>query len=238
MSTIKERPILFSAPMVRAILAGSKTQTRRVVKLREFQPSDTHGYDWTFRDKAMRWHDYRAADLMARRCPYGKPGDSLWVRETLSVTRHWRQIAYAADDATLYQANQSVGDPRAEALIDRYGTGNFEESRGVPSIHMPRWACRLVLEITEMRVERLQDISEADALAEGCRWVGCNGDREFYSAYSPSPGVKIDVFNPTGAPTAREAFANLWESINGAGSWDANPWVWAVSFKRIEGAAP
>lgn len=173
---MKERPILFSAPMVRAILDGRKTQTRRVVKLRNGQympPSE----------KA----DINGWRQMLRNCPYGQPGDRLWVRETHFDAKRLNEgrILYRAD-----------GD------VSRFGW--------TPSIHMPRSASRITLEVTGVRVERLQDISEADAVAEGVVWEQ--------------------------GQTAINVFETLWESINGAGSWDANPWVWVVEFKRAKGS--
>ena len=191
----KERPILFSAPMVRAILAGTKTQTRRVVKgapedWSPVQPQvyaptivDRHGFEQPGPDA------FGAGDAQGDhwiRCPYGQPGDRLWVRET------WAQHGVSA----VYRADS--GDRPAGAGMWR------------PSIHMPRWASRITLEVTGVKVERLQGISEADAIAEGIP----------QSDVSPPD---MGVF----------AYRQLWESINGPGSWDANPWVWCVSFKRV-----
>ena len=200
---LKERPILMSAPMVRACLDGSKTQTRRIIKLAEFGPSETRGYTWTFRDRRGLWNDYRAADFMAECCPYGQPGDRLWVRET------WKRHP-EYPDAALYRAtwgNAETGD------------------RWRPSIHMPRWASRLSLEVTGIRVERLQDISEADAIAEGTRCWICGGPVD------GSCDNDCACFH-----TRREAIPSyrvLWESINGPGSWAANPYVWSISFRRV-----
>jgi len=186
---IRERPILFSAPMVRAIIDGRKTQTRRAMKP-QWPVSDPPPVPWT--DVSVCGIEFG--------WPYGKPGDRLWVRETLSATHVG--LEYAADNA-------AVNHDQAIALNDRYARfPPFElEPRLIPAIHMPRWAFRILLEVTDVRVQRLQEISEHDAMAEGC----------------------IDVPDPRYA----EAWAELWESINGAGSWDANPWVWAISFKRI-----
>jgi hypothetical protein len=199
---MKERPILFSAPMVRAILEGRKSQTRRACRGQR---------------ELSNIHDFRLDQ-----CPYGAPGDRLWVRETLQVTRHWRQVSYAADDATCYESETSPADERADQLIDRYGTFNFEESRGVPSIHMPRWASRILLEVTDVRVERLQAISEADAIAEGVDGPMCA------AISTSSPWVNVV------APCAVHTYAALWDSINGPGAWLANPWVWAITFRRLE----
>ncbi len=190
---MKERPILFSAPMVRAILAGTKTQTRRVVG--GLHP-DCHsvrpfGIDFKFYDPFGRL-------TQATRCPYGQPGDRLWVREAWAVPHRYDHL----------------GPSNIPVLGVRTHYAATEERGGLrwrPSIHMCRWASRITLEVTGVRVERLQDISEADAAAEGIP----------HSEVSPPD---MDTF----------AFRHLWESINGPGSWDANPWVWVVEFKRAQ----
>lgn len=182
---MRERPILFSGPMVRAILAGTKTQTRRVVKP---QPAG----EWASPGRSS--------------CPYGRPGDRLWVRETFGHFE--RSEGFKPGCAVFYRAD-----------------GNclkLEPWR--PSIHMPRWACRLVLEISAIRMERLQAISEADAIAEGASFhdglgVGHSGWRHDFG----------DVH-----ATARDAFARLWRDLNGPDSWSANPWVWVVEFMRAD----
>lgn len=199
---MKERPILFSAPMVRAILAGTKTQTRRVVKDNECPnlPSEIQ----------------EERELLGKPfCPYGDPGDRLWVREsgwerperTARMMREgadtWPRFAYAADAWN----DQDRADFKAWGFKPR------------PSIHMPRWASRILLEIVSVRVERLQEISEADAIAEGIKGT-CDG--AFH--------VEDDRFR---SPSAIESYARLWESINGPGSWAANPFVWVVEFKRV-----
>jgi hypothetical protein len=216
---MKERPILFSGPMVRAILDGSKTQTRRIVKPQP-QPfiqctPDRHpttrtepyidaycGEPKTLenpRGMGLDWHwwtaDNRTGAKVAR-CPYGRPGDRLWVRETL----------YRKPDAYFGWGYQTDGTPVGGYL--KY------PKRVVPSIHMPRWASRITLEIVAVRVERLQEISEDDARAEGCRH-----------------DAVVNVRN--GKPTLLVKYRDLWESINGPGSWDANPWVWVISFRRV-----
>lgn len=191
---MKERPILFSAPMVRAILEGRKTQTRRILK-----PQPT-------------WHNTNLPTMIGNtavfgvisdnypqcdwKCPYGQPGDRLWVKET--------HLCTAADEVH-FRADGNFPEGAAKML------GGWR-----PSIFMFRRFSRILLEITAVRVERLQDISDEDALAEGVHrmdWEYENGEC---------------------CETARDAYAMLWDHINGAGSWDANPWVWCVSFKRIE----
>lgn len=182
---MKERPILFSGPMVRALLDGSKTQTRRIVK-----PPYTGCLD---------------AGLGANTdlCPYGQPGDRLWVREAWAETRPFG-IPWPAT-MTVYRE----GDNRTD-----YG-GPWK-----PSIHMKRSASRITLEITEVHVERLQDISEADALAEGIV-------RQRDGGYGLADTTHYHFTDP------RQSYFSLWEAINGAGSVEANPWVWAVTFRRL-----
>lgn len=209
---MKERPILFSAPMVRAILAGAKTQTRRVVK------QHVYGNGFHFDGREILCHnDYLPPSAMLMdvkhgkieyttsnlegwetECPYGQPGDRLWVRET------WRQ-AYPKTEysqGVVYRADA----PRALGM-DEYS----DRHKWRPSIFMPRAASRITLEVTGVRVERLQDISEADACAEGVHSTGTIG-RDWMGA--------------------TENFALLWDQINGAGSCASNPWVWVVEFKR------
>lgn len=237
---MKERGILFSAPMVLAVLDGSKTKTRRLLKP---QPVATlpntrlldHWPDGTPLDihhpKGKRWKNTFVADkeagifeeLLAKHCPYGVVGDRLWVRET------WRPI-------TLNGKRDGSGD---QCFIARYAADGkesrwFEDTevgdwyppkaaaRGnVPGIHMPRWASRLTLEITNVRVERLQDISEEDAKAEGVTTESQHG------TLNGEPATLQPM-------THRQAFVWLWDSINGKRvPWSSNPWVWVVSFRRI-----
>jgi hypothetical protein len=226
MSNVKERPILFSAPMVRAILEGRKTQTRRVEK--EFAGRDDL-------DAILKRYPNQNG------CPYGAPGDRLWVRETM-------RVAYEEGDAYDPMGGQgaSLGSfhgvsyglarhPPTPYLVYAADKSAFDklppdgkadlEIKSIPSIHMPRWASRIDLEVTGVRVERLQDISEADAIAEGVRdGAGLYGDDDI--------GLLNAVLKTNGSyPVGR--FAMLWQSINGAGSWDANPFVWVVEFKRV-----
>lgn len=231
---MKERPILFSAPMVRALLDGRKTQTRRVVKP---QPNDGLGQMVHLGDAEWGWDDGDLSGLW--RCPYGVPGDRLWVRETCqaeelskppverAATRKERQafgrtkviqleeldgydgVRYLADDHWSKIDNTPAAGEAWSDLYHYRGRGRGGIGNTVPPIHMPRWASRLTLQITDVRVERLRAISEPDAMAEG--W----------------PGDAGDVW-PIGW------YAVLWDSINGrdpAKRWFANPWVWAVSFE-------
>ncbi len=208
--------------MVRALLDGSKTQTRRIVKLgREFGPSSTPGYDWTFRGTrrggvkgagAGCWQDYRNTDLL-QLCPYGVAGDRLWVRET------WAKVVFSGSDweqPHIMDCVRPAGPDEGGVVYraDDHGLddgGNTTEERGFawrPSIFMPRWASRITLEITELRAERLQDISDADAKAEGAPWEDC-------------------------WPTYRQSFEALWDSINGAGDFELNKWVWVIRTEKV-----
>ncbi len=192
---MKERPILFSGEMVRAILEGRKTQTRRIVKPEPLPYTEV----WHPREQVCRHTDYWFARVAAR-CKYGVPGDRLWVRET------W-------GDGEQNNCEPGVYYRATDPAWDEEETG----FRWKPSIHMPRWASRITLEVTGVRVERLQDISEADARDEGAGLL--LEDREYWD----------------GDPDQyRKCFRVLWESINGPGSWAENPWVWVIEFKRIE----
>ena len=227
---MKERPILFSWAMIRALLAGTKTQTRRVVKPQPVKSSGTHrGYPLALMANDWAWPHPRTsgATTISNRpngplgweihCPYGQPGDRLWVRENgwERPERTPNMMREGADTWDRYYFDaDGYDDPADREQLRQWG---FKRRH---SIHMPRWASRLTIEITGVRVERLQDISEADAIAEGVTAVSSGG---------------VTLFTTTGVncfQTAKDAYAALWESINGPGSWDANPWVWVVEFKR------
>lgn len=205
---MKERPILFSAPMVQAILAGNKTQTRRVAK---HPLLETLSYIVNIGDG---WFGDEEGDVQVR-CPYGKVGDQLWVRETWQGPlldedqreqfRHDGSDAFKKPEFCAYRATDTL-----DAIDD---DGN--ELGWRPSIHMPRWASRIQLEITNVRVERLKDITAEDALAEGV--AHCAHLSDHWNEYAPD-----------------EQFSMLWSAINGMESWHANPWVWVIEFKRIE----
>lgn len=228
---MKERGILFSAPMVRALLDGTKTQTRRVVKM---PPS------WdciVYADWGNGWWPYRSDDgespnydnnEIPLRCPYGLVGEHLWVRETfmdLQGTGIEHRDAAGLRQRYAFAADCPAGSYGDEARKD-YGL------KWKPCIHMPRAASRILLEVTGVRVERLTDITSADARAEGLhRYPYDWRDSEF-----PLDDVAYEPFAGFGTrySCAGQAYRALWESINGAGSWDANPWVWVVEFRRIE----
>ena len=193
---MKERPILFSAPMVRAILAGTKTQTRRGVK--GFLPCRPE-----FNEERGLWEIYNGDSVAATlRCPYGQPGDRLWVRE-----------AFMHEPAD-YCWEASVSIPcRPASTVYRADFHESQPGEGwKPSIHMPRNLSRITLEVTAVRVERLQDISATDAIAEG---------------------LSTRLREHDAVCHLLDQYRDLWESINGPESWDANPWVWVVEFKRV-----
>lgn len=208
---MKKRPILFSAPMVQALLAETKTQTRRIVKDTGFYAIDAaiHGAETAKRELAA----------LATQCPHGQPGDRIWVRETCRADElpdGLDGVRYLADDVFRPIDNTPAA---ADLWFALYA---YRGKRGaiVPSIHMPRWASRISLEITGVRVERLNDISGDDAMAEG---VQPTRDGAFH--------IVDDTFR---APDPVECYARLWEDINGTGSWAANPWCWCIEFQRIK----
>lgn len=216
---MKERPILFSAPMVRAILDGSKTQTRRVVK--PAKDKNSSGCEMAPCEIAAEINRFRNFDF----CPYGAPGDLLWVRET------WGNVSFCSEEewtpdrpaTKIHQLKFGCGYYSGHIIYRADGEFEWENEYGDeqscwnPSIHMPRAASRITLEITNIRVERLNDISEQDAMAEGVD--GANSDSAQAIGWYEKP---------------RRAFERLWESINGAGSWAINPWVWVIEFKKVE----
>ena len=206
---MKERPILFSGPMVRAILEGRKTQTRRVVKC-AFQSIEERddGVLWLWREDCENATDHWYP------CPYGQPGDRLWVRET------WRGIVQVNGPHESFRLGVAQYIPDQEHCCRVEYSATQEDCTGPwrPSIHMPRWASRILLEIVSVRVERLQDISEDDAKAEGAPFELGELERLIL-------GAKAKY---------RSGFIRLWQSINGRESWDANPWVWVIEFRRVQ----
>jgi len=224
---MSEKPILFSAPMVRAILDGRKTQTRRIMKPQPVGPVFIATDPKTPR-YCLPYNETLTMGGLAMRCPYGQPGDRLWVRETWRY-RDWTddgepEIEFLADGGSRLVFGHKIPPEWGDRLSDIWAglsdPSNYAidqraaDRRWRPAIHMPRWASRITLEITGIRVEMLQDISEADALAEG-----------------------IDPKFPQDEQVANAAmmrYADIWESINGPGSWAANPWVWVVEFRRMK----
>jgi hypothetical protein len=193
------RPILFSGPMVRALLADTKTQTRRVFKVTG--PMGNKCSITSPEEEIVRLDDgsfhYLSTSAMSGPypCPYGIPGDRLWVREGFRIEQRGNRATGEKFDVYVYRADARM---RPE----------FDPLRYKPSIHMPRAASRITLQIVDVRVERLQEISEHDAKAEGAEPAQC--------CHAHYHGYHL-----------------LWESINGPGSWDLNPWVWVVAFNRI-----
>ena len=233
MSQVKERPILFLAPMVRAILEGRKTVTRRAISVNltnrfdepRGQADVAAGYPFVECDEGY----WPAINF----CPYGKPGERLWVRETWGVISHdfdehgnmidWEPDRPASPIREMrfgqgYYSGHVIYRADGEAVWagDDDGGGD-DRSAWKPSIHMPRVASRILLEITDVRVERLQDISEEQALAEGI-------------AKHPDGGHHVEDGKHHWASPI-DSFAGLWSSVGG--DWDANPWVWCVNFQRV-----
>ena len=211
---MKERPIIFSAPMVRAILAGLKTTTRRVVRP---QPEAIHGGEPYWSVGGYRVWEYRETQDVLRkggnplRCPYGQPGDRLWTREAYKTLADWdhyppREIARTAPIWYL-------ADGPAPEGYGRYRHGKF----------MMRWMSRGLDEITAVRVEQLNEISEADCLLEGIPSI--TDDAAWSKPIPARPNLRA-IYGG--------AYCRLWESINGPGSWAANPWVWVIEFRRAE----
>jgi hypothetical protein len=219
-----DRPILFSAAMVNALLQGRKTQTRRAIKIKgypghfQFGRSDTPGYDWTFRRADHIWEDFKHDRFMTL-LPI-QIGNRLWVRE--SITRAETDqgegyMTYAADGKDVWP-------------LTRW----HHQHNNLPSIHMPRWASRLTLTVTDVRIERLNNISEADAQAEGAtmRPNSCGflaQDPGWSMDWSRAdkhelPHSEISLCDP------QMAFASYWNDLNGPGAWDENPWVAAYTF--------
>ncbi|HID3459572.1 TPA: hypothetical protein ACXE2W_002226 [Serratia marcescens] len=233
---MKERPVIFNGEMVRAILHGRKTQTRRVMKVQP-KPSETRPGDFWFSSKKLESmvhvSDFTPGNspiadchlfFQEHCCPFGQVGDRLWVRETFA------DVNTDGGPAFTYRADHGLKfclDDESPVDYDRYPGKNFamwcsdlwngEDGHSwSPSIHMPRWASRITLEITAVRVERLNDISEEDAKAEGV---------------APSQ----HIITPPEA-LYRVGFLKLWQSIYGEESWRANPWVWVIEFRRVGGA--
>lgn len=220
---MKERPILFSAEMVRAILEGSKTQTRRAVKPQPFwgERQGLQSAGWCFSSPKialLSWPEDTFRKALQGHCPYGQPGDHIWVRET------WAPFYLDGAGGCKYEQYHNEANAVRYAATPEYIVAYPQRATGWrdvtplnvkhrwrPSIHMPRWASRITLEITSVRVERLHDISSYDAFEEGF----------------PNNGGPLSTI-------ALEWYRDLWISINGAESWATNPWVWVVEFKRVE----
>jgi len=227
------KPIIFSGPMVLAILDGSKTQHRVVVKP---QPQIVSSNDASWRDdKSDLW---RNSAQYARDCsPFGVPGDLLWVRETFSAWHggmtdcgeEWDEVEGPLSE---WGPHSDVhGVPTIEYAADRKRSA----TRWRPSIHMPRWASRITLRVVSVRVERLQDISETDAIAEGVRRVTKDGTIHKYCVYDSRDTSSVPWQDMP--RTAVEGYTNLWDSLNKKHPWSSNPWVFVLDFERVEGGA-
>ena len=250
-----ERGMIFNAEMVRAILDGRKTQTRRIMKPQP-EPCPRGGHWWpsnVFKtmlhvEEEMQNGKGGWGGLVGDACPFGDVGDRIWVREA------YRFPASLDDVSPTGVGEMAVATgyrkPWAPTFYEFTGTFSdgwkgFETPPKVsdagklrPSIHMPRWASRILLEITDVRVERLNAISPEDAESEGLERTNFTGfgDEPGLPSY-PEPDVYFDPLKKQWKEYPPEAFAGLWESIYGEGSWKANPWVWVIEFKRVEGGA-
>ena len=229
MTAIKERPILFSAPMVRAILEGRKTVTRRAVKGFQIPTEDTaipigDRQRWSAigqRDPRYGFCVFGSTEAECAKeleeyapCPYGRRGDRLWVRETFGLqVRHY---GGGAGEHIVYRATNP------DAIYCKSAEGQEYPVKWKPSIHMPRHSSRILLEITDLRVERLQDISEEQAKAEGVRLYP---DHAELGDWWHVEGIETYSADP------RKSFELLWSSVGG--NWEANPWVWVVEFKQV-----
>lgn len=206
---MKERPILFSAPMVRAILEGRKTQTRRIVK-----PRPGTDMEAVLRNNRGEWP-----------CPYGSPGDRLWVRETHAQFAVGEGLDSPVPQCVAYRATCDE-DGGFDYVNGRDEIARLKVTKWTPAIHMPRWASRLELDVTGVRVERLNAITEEDAWAEGVdpflvRYPSFGADQCI-------EGDRVDE------KPFRTSFVCLWDEINGNRAlFSSNPWVWVVEFKRV-----
>lgn len=213
---MREHPIIFSGTMMHAILVGKKTMTRRVIGLYTMEERDASAYrplegDWSFYSSTKP-----GIATIHRKCPYGRVGDRLWVRESFALLK----VAPDIFDTPIKTITQTVEGGRVEI---RYAATSRTEEKWRPSIHMPRWASRIILEITDIRVERLQEMSQADCAREG---IG---------------GVSFDDVVKNGCPAQwgniiKKQFQEFWDSINakrGFG-WSVNPLVWVIEFKKVK----
>ncbi|HFD6847640.1 TPA: hypothetical protein ACF3LB_001389 [Enterobacter hormaechei] len=219
-----ERGMIFNSDMVRAILDGRKTQTRRIIK------DCTVGRDPISKfiqigKKFIGCYPEDVPELIRECCPYGVPGDRIWVRETFQgpLFDFEQMEAYQEDSSKFKKPEFCVYKADGKPAPEFFDADDNLHCGWRPSIHMPRWASRITLEITGVRVEQLKSISEEEARSEGVARL-----REgFWKHYQPG-WTQHQL-------SARGSFATLWDSIYGFGDWDRNPWVWVVEFKRIEG---
>ncbi|WP_440482941.1 hypothetical protein [Serratia marcescens] len=236
---MKERPVIFNSEMVRAILDGRKTQTRRAVSDRHLHLIDVASQVGECYPLESGIDHANSQSYYREHCPFGRVGDRLWVRETFAVLGNedgcpidWDGNLIKGDEkhaARIYKAScwQEPGNYGLWSIPDR---DTQYEGAWRPSIHMPRWASRIMLEITAVRVERLNDISEEDARAEGVRAIENNfGNGPAYCDYLlPNLDDFAEWYN-----RAIDSFKSLWKSIYGVENWRANPWVWVIEFKQV-----
>jgi len=221
---MKLRPILFQTEMVQAILAGTKTQTRREVKpqpkLELFYNGELQGKVWIYRHSEN--HDGVGLSQMSKYCPYGQVSDLLYVRESVQILNKGLYVAvrYSDGEVRIWEHEREEYDEGATIKYD------WSTVKKTPSIHVPKKYVRLFLKITDIRVERLQDITEADAIAEGIKGqpFRIDSDKKVWFDYLEEG----HVFNPI------HSYESLWKSINGPESWETNPFVWVVTFERVE----
>jgi hypothetical protein len=253
----KERPILFSAPMVGAILDRRKSQTRRIMKPQydgqrllgpEWYEPAIEGKDGELRDGKPIFGVYDEHGEFSAKCPYGAPGDHLIVKEstwmwcerrpngiTPTGKPKWHYVPM--ENAVPIYAEEHPHKPALTVASPR--TGNQWGWRLKIGRFVPRWASRITLEITNVRIEQLNAISKSDARREGIERVGFSD-----SAIEEPGGVEFvdvgcwknyaDDKHPFGGILPERSFQSLWESINGKGSWSMNPWVWVIEFKSVE----
>lgn len=212
LTEVRERPVLFSGPMVRAILEGRKTQTRRVVKLPRWSTGDWDDFEYDGLEALAICEETGCQATVP--CPYGQSGDRLWVREAFfdhgdldgAITRRDERIEYRAEPW--------------DRMCDDKDAGPWR-----PSIHMPRWASRLTLEITDVRVERVQAITREDAIAEGV----------FEADAAKELAARRAITERRDSVGPRDYFRALWDTINAARgySFESNPWVWALTFRVL-----
>ncbi|HFF9548187.1 TPA: morphogenetic protein [Klebsiella pneumoniae] len=221
---MKERGMIFNGEMVRALLSGRKTQTRRPVK---FPVHDKNlGCELAGNELAG---ELSAGNYL--NSAFGKPGDRIWVRETFQGPLfNYEQMDEYLEDSSKFEKPEFCQYAADGGHRPEYQDADDNLRHGWrPSIHMPRWASRILLEITNVRVERLNAISEEDAEAEGIDMEALYDSQDCYDC--------IADHNMTGRPTVTGAFKYLWESIYGEEGWKSNPWVWVIEVKRVEGGA-
>lgn len=219
---MKESGMIFNAEMVRALLDGRKTQTRRIMKVQPVLNGNFYEVFGSAWSKGMTSIPAVPGHSLSTRCPFGAVGDRIWVREGFFPAP--LEMQSEPPRKTMWNIAYRDGMQMEKLAPAEYNPTIYNYERWTPSIHMPRWASRILLEITGVRVERLNAISQEDAQAEGMELTGW---RPTYS--DPDSGGEV--------MTPYDNFAELWSSIYGDGSWQANPWVWVIEFKRVEGGA-